>query len=220
MEENQKDVYYDENFTKPIIRMGRFTNLFAILLSLIPAFVLWIVYDAFPGLDNIVSGWFLIFSIYGVFAVVEPISYFPVLGIAGTYMSFLAGNIANVRMPASSVAQEVMKAKPGTKRAELISVQAIAGSIVTSVVVASIAAFGGAALMSIFPPAVLEAFNYVTPSLFGALFVSYFIRRPKIGGFAIILASILLYFFSLPSYLNILIPVFGTVAFAFLTEKE
>lgn len=214
-----KNKNYQESFTKPIIKYGRITNLLAVLFSFVPAAVLYFVYGAFPGLTNILNGWMLIASIYGIYAIVEPISYFPILGLPGTYMSFLAGNIGNMRVPCSAIAQEAVGVKPGTKEAELVSTLGIAGSIITNMVVVTIAAVGGAALMSIFPPIVLEGFRYVSPSIFGAIFAMYASKNYKYGAFALVIVGIMLLVIKvLPPYIMIPVAVFGTVAFGFIVD--
>src|SRR5690606_14908977 len=144
-----KEALYEQHFTKQIIKWGRLTNLIAIPLCFIPAGVMALVFGAMPPVADILKGWVLIASIYGIYAIVEPISYFPVLGLPGTYMSFLAGNIGNMRVPCSAVAQEAVGVEPGSKRAELVSTLGIAGSIITNLIVVTIAAVGGAAIMSV-----------------------------------------------------------------------
>lgn len=217
---SEKKSNYEQSFTRPIIRYGRITNLLGIAFSFFPAAVLYFYFGAFPGLQNILTGWALIASIYGVYAVVEPISYFPILGLPGTYMSFLAGNIGNMRVPCSAIAQEAIGAEPGTKKAEIASTLGIAGSIITNMIVVTIAAIGGAALMSAFPPIVIEAFTYVSPAIFGAIFALYASKNFKYGIFALILVGIMLQGIKvLPTYVMIPVAVFGTVAFAFATYR-
>lgn len=218
--ENQK-LSYEQSFTKPIIKYGRITNLLAVLFSFVPSLVLLLYFNVFPGVENILSGWLLIVSIYGVYAIVEPISYFPILGLPGTYMSFLAGNIGNMRVPCSAIAQEAIGTTPGTKKAELVSTIGIAGSIITNMIVVTIAAVGGAALMNAFPPIVVEAFTYVSPAIFGAIFSLYASKKFSYGAFALILVLIMLLVIKvLPTYVMIPVAVFGTVAFGFVTSDK
>ena len=47
---------------------------------------------------------------------VEPISYFPIVGAAGTYMAFISGNISNLRIPCAMIAQKAAGVEPGTDR--------------------------------------------------------------------------------------------------------
>ena len=214
------DELYEKNFIRPIIRYGRFINLFSIILCFIPSIIVWAVYGTKPSAQDILAGWGLAASIYAVYAVVEPISYFPVLGLPGTYMSFLSGNIGNIRVPVSAVTQEAVGVEPGTKKAEIVSTLGIAGSIVTNLIIVTVAAIGGAALMNVFPKKVLEAFAYVSPAIFGAIFGMYAGKNIKYGGFAFVLAMLLLNTGIIPVYVIIPLCVFGTVTFGFLMHKK
>lgn len=212
---------YDEVFTNQIIKAGKWTLLISIPLSFLPAIYIWSRYDAIPPLRNILTGWFLIVSIYGAWYIVEPISYFPILGTAGTYMSFLSGNIANMRVPCAAVAQDVLEVEPGSKEAELVATLGIAGSIVTNLIIVTIAALAGNKLISYFPPIVVQAFDFVLPAIFGALFVMFSIKYPKYGVFAIALGVLTLGVIKvIPTWGVIPICVFSTIAFAVNSYKK
>lgn len=216
--ENKEREYY-ESFTSKIIKYGRLTNLLAIPLCFIPAGVMALVFGAMPEIGDILKGWVLIASIYAIYAIVEPISYFPVLGLPGTYMSFLAGNIGNMRVPCSAIAQEAVGVETGSKKAELVSTIGIAGSIITNLIIVTIAAIGGAAIMKLLPPIVIESFKYVSTAIFSATFAMYAVKKPILGVFAIIASMILLNFLSfIPVFIMIPAVVFGTVAFGFFLE--
>ena len=120
LDQNNLNTIYEDKFINPIKRSGRFWNLIGVLFSFIPAIYISIRYNAFPGVENILKGWSLIVSIFGVYYIVEPVSYFPVLGLPGTYFAFISGNLGNMRVPAAAIAQETTKVEPGTKKAELI----------------------------------------------------------------------------------------------------
>lgn len=204
---------YEKSFTKPIIRYGSLTNLLAIPLCFIPAIYLWLVKGAFPGWNNILTGWMYVASMFAIYSVVEPICYFPILGLPGTYMSFLSGNIGNMRVPCAVVAQESLRVEPGTKKAELIATLGIAGSIFTNTIMVTIAAIGGAALMSIFPPVVLTAFKYVSSAIFGAMFAMFASKNLKYGAFALVVVMAMLLSKAIPVYIMIPIAVFSTAIF-------
>lgn len=204
---------YEKSFTKSIIRYGSLTNLLAIPLCFIPAIYLWLVKGAFPGWNNILTGWMYVASMFAIYSVVEPICYFPILGLPGTYMSFLSGNIGNMRVPCAVVAQESLGVEPGTKKAELIATLGIAGSIFTNTIMVTIAAIGGAALMSIFPPVVLTAFKYVSSAIFGAMFAMFASKNLKYGAFALVVVMAMLLSKAIPVYIMIPIAVFSTAIF-------
>ena len=204
---------YEKSFTKPIIRYGSLTNLLAIPLCFIPAIYLWLVKGAFPVWNNILTGWMYVASMFAIYSVVEPICYFPILGLPGTYMSFLSGNIGNMRVPCAVVAQESLGVEPGTKKAELIATLGIAGSIFTNTIMVTIAAIGGAALMSVFPPVVLTAFKYVSSAIFGAMFAMFASKNLKYGAFALVVVIAMLLSKAIPVYIMIPIAVFSTAIF-------
>ena len=204
---------YEKSFTKSIIRYGSLTNLLAIPLCFIPAIYLWLVKGAFPGWNNILTGWMYVASMFAIYSVVEPICYFPILGLPGTYMSFLSGNIGNMRVPCAVIAQESLGVEPGTKKAELIATLGIAGSIFTNTIMVTIAAIGGAALMSIFPPVVLTAFKYVSSAIFGAMFAMFASKNLKYGAFALVVVMAMLLSKAIPVYIMIPIAVFSTAIF-------
>ncbi len=219
--EDSKLLSYDEIFTKDIIRLGRLTLLIAVPLSIFPAIYLWIRYNAIPPIGTIFTAWFMIVSIYGVEYFMTPISYFPILGMSGTYMSFLSGNIANVRVPCAIVAQDVVGVEAGTEEGELVATLGISGSIITNLIVTSIAAFAGQGILNILPDNVIVAFDYVLPAIFGALFSLFAVQYPKYGAFAISLAAILVLVVKvLPTWLVVPICSFGTIAFAIYSSKK
>lgn len=212
---------YEELFTKEIIKIGSLTLLIAAPLSLIPGIYIWIRYGAIPPVKTILTAWFMIASIYGVEYVVTPISYFPILGMSGTYMSFLSGNIANVRVPCAIVAQDVIGVKAGTNEGELIATMGIAGSIITNLIVVTIAAFAGNLLIGYFPPIVLDSFDYVLPAIFGALFALFAVQYPKYGAFSAIVAAFLVLVVGvLPTWLVVPLCSFSTIAFAMQSYKK
>lgn len=212
---------FDDVFSKEIIKTGRWTLLLAIPLCFIPAIYLWIRYGAVPEVKTIMTGWFLIASVYGVEYVVTPISYYPILGNAGTYMAFLSGNIANVRVPCAVVAQDVIGVKAGTHEGEVVATLGMAGSIITNAIVVTIAAFAGKTLFNYFPPIIIEALGYVLPAIFGALFALFAVKYPKYGVFSITIAAVLLGIVKvIPTFLLVPMCVFGTIAFAYFSYKR
>lgn len=211
---------YEKDFTQPIISIGRTTQFLAIILSFIPAIWLWWYFGLFPGWSSILNGWILVLSIFGVYAIVEPISYFPTLGLPGTYMSFLSGNISNMRVPASAIAQASLGVEEGTKKAELVSTIGIVGSILVNIVLITIGAVFGSAILQALPEPVVEAFTYVSPAIFGAMFFMFVLRSFTIGIFALIVAFTLGAIGIFPSWLSILVCTFSSIFFGMWLYKR
>lgn len=203
---------YHEVWTKPVIRMGMITMLLACVLSFIPLIYLYMVHGILPPFAQAMTAWVLVASVFGAFYVVEPISYYPILGLAGTYISFLSGNISNLRLPCSAMAQEVVGVEEGTKQAEIIGTMGIIGSVVVNLAGVTLAAFLGTWLIGLFPKFVADAFRQFTaPAIFGAVFGQFAMRQPKLAPFALAIPMTLLYF-KMPIWLVILAAVFGTIA--------
>ena len=113
---------------KNSIRIGTPTNLLAAFTSFIPVIWLCITYNCWPDPKVVLAGWGMVALSFGAFYVVEPISYYAALGLTGTYLSFLSGNIGNMRVPCATMALETTESEPGTLQAEVASTMAICGS--------------------------------------------------------------------------------------------
>lgn len=205
------DRYFNE-FTKPVRKIGKIGLLLAILFGFIPGVYVAIAYDAMPTMAQIIGGWVMIASTEFSWYFVEPISYFPVLGEAGTYMSFLSGNATTIRIPSASVSQEIVDVKPGSHEGEIISSIAIAGSIILSMAIYFLAVVVGNVLFKYFPPMLQEMFNYVIPAIYGGLIMMYLPSKPALAGVALVIAMLLRVTNIIPSFLNMLVTVFLTVA--------
>ena len=211
---------YENIFSRPIIRYGRLTLLLAIPLCSIPAIYLAVRYGAMPSVSTIMTAWFMIASIYGVEYFMTPISYFPILGVSGTYLAFLSGNIANMRVPCAIVAQEAVGVKPATKEGELVATLGMAGSVVINLIVVTLCAIAGNFIISILPPIILTALDYVLPSIFGGLFTIFAVRYPKYAVWGVAVAVLLLGIIKvLPTWSVVVLCSFTTIGFALLTSK-
>ena len=86
------------------IRIGAPTNLLAAATAFIPVLWLCATYDCWPALNTVLTAWGMVALSFGAFYFVEPISYYAALGMSGTYLSFLSGNIGNMRVPVAAMA--------------------------------------------------------------------------------------------------------------------
>ena len=211
---------YENSFSKPIIRYGMMTLLLSIPLCFFPCLYLWLVYGAMPPLSVILMGWFLVASIYGVEYFMTPISYYPILGNAGTYMAFLSGNIANMKVPCAIVAQEAVGVNAGTNAGEIVATLGQVGATITSLVICTVAAIVGSVLLSYLPGVVLTALDFVLPAIFGGLFAIFAVRHPLFGvwglGMAIFLLAVVKV---LPTWLVVITCSFTTIGFALFYTK-
>lgn len=150
-----------------------------------------------PKLGMIGKGLATVALVFYPTAVLEVVTYSPLLGTGGTYLGFVTGNITNLKLPVALSAMENAKVDPNTDEGEVISTISIAvSSIVTTIIIAiSVLAFFPV-LHNITDPssAFAPAFQQVTPALFGALCASYLAKHWKISILPITILVIVLIF--------------------------
>ena len=115
--------------------------------GIIPVQPLWLL----PKLETVLAAWALTALSFGAFYIVEPISYYAALGMSGTYLGFLSGNIGNMRVPCAALALDVTDSKSGTIQAEVVSTMAICGSIITNLIATTGAVLVGSAVVAVLP---------------------------------------------------------------------
>lgn len=150
-----------------------------------------------PKLGMIAKGLATVALVFYPTAVLEVLTYSPLLGTGGTYLGFVTGNITNLKLPVALSAMENAKVEPNTEKGEVISTISIAvSSIVTTIIIAvSVLEFYPVLHNitdkdSVFAP----AFQQVTPALFGALCASYLAKHWKISILPIAVLVVVLLF--------------------------
>ena len=205
---------YDNEYIPYSIKWGRLTSLLGVVASFVPLAVLAIVCDIMPALDAIVAAATIRISACVVYYFVEPISFQPVLGIPGTYMAFLSGNISNLRVPCSSVAQKAAGVEEGTPEGAVLSTIGVAVSIVVNLLILTAGVLLGAQIIAMIPESLVNALVYLVPALYGAMLMQMVLYAPKIAAIAVPLGIITLVISKtglFDSSVAILISVFGSI---------
>jgi len=182
---------------------GRITLLATIIASLSAPFYLSFIMGFHPGWGPIIAGVIGYAGFIGVMWVLEPITYYPVLGIAGTYLAFLSGNIANLCLPCSAAAQEAIGAESGSRKAEIAGVFGIAVACLVNTLVIVLVVLGGSYIIMMLPASVEEAFNFVLPAIFGGVLGQFAFKTPLYGGLGLLIGLAVL-----------LSPIFGLIKIA------
>lgn len=220
MSENNIAKEYSMSFTKPSMRIGAICVALAMVGSFLPNIYLFIAYGVWPDLSHMLSAWGSIAIAFGAFYLVEPVSYFPIFGVTGTYIGILSGNISQIRLPAASTAQDVLGVTPTSEKGEVVGILAICGSIITNIVFLTVAVVAGSALMSMLPESITSAMSsFILPSLFGACFTSMAVKNYKIALYALPIV-IILRLVKAPGYLCIIGAVFGTILITYALYKK
>ena len=183
-----------EAYDSTTSRWGRITMSLGLVFSLAAPLYLVFFTDLAPAQSDLWTGFFAVAAVFGVFWVVEPLTYFPVLGPAAMYQAFMIGNISNKLLPSAIVAQVAIDAKPGTKRGELAAVMAIGGAVVVHIL--SLLVFIGLLgtwLVSVVPKSITDiAELYIFPAIIGGVIVQLvaFVKQHRITVIAVAVAAL------------------------------
>ena len=210
-----------KQWKKSSIVIGSPTNILAALTSFIPVIWLCTTSDCWPPISTVLTAWGMVAASFGAFYFVEPVSYYAALGMTGTYLSFLSGNIGNMRVPCAALALDVTHSTPGTIQAEVVSTMAICGSIITNLIGTTSAVIVGGAVLSVLPEFIVVGLTkYASSAIFGATFGNFAVKYPKVAVFALAIPVILKMTTGLPAAAVIVCTVFGTLLIARVFYKK
>jgi len=220
---NEKELFF-EKFNNGLHRIGRISLILDIIALIAVPFIVAVLYSTSVDANGFVAGILNVGALYIPVAIVEFLVYSPMLGAGGSYISFITGNVTNMKIPCAMNARDIAGTEVGTPENEIISTISTATSaIVTTLVIV----VGVILLVPLQPllenPVVKPAFDYVVPALFGALGLKYFSKSLKIAVIPVALMSLLCIFVpSMISQTGILMIPSGALALAigfFLFKK-
>ncbi|MEZ4626824.1 MAG: hypothetical protein R2912_01530 [Eubacteriales bacterium] len=197
------------SYRDSVHKMGRVWILSALAMLLAVPAAICIYYQAWPPMSGILKGLLSIVPIFWTVGVIEVFTYVPMLGTGGSYLGFVTGNLANLKVPCALNSMDRAGVQAGTEEGEVVSTIAIAtSSIVTTVIIAA----GVLLLSQIAPvlesPVLQPAFENILPALFGALGVVFISKDWKIAiAPLVVMIALFLLVPSLASAVGILVPV-------------
>lgn len=213
MNDQQRQEYFEE-VNRQFHRLGRITVLVGMAALVAFPFFICFLYGTSIDWAGFAKGILNVGIIYYPVAVVEFLVFAPMVGVGGSYLSFLTGNLANLKIPCAVNSRDIAKVDSGTPEGEVVSTISIA----TSALVTMLILFVGVMLIVPLTP-VLEmpvlkpAFDNVVAALFGALGLKYFAKEPKIAVVPLVLLTALCIFVpSMISQTSILIIPAGLLA--------
>ncbi|MDY4079099.1 MAG: hypothetical protein SOY42_10020, partial [Clostridium sp.] len=156
-------------------RWGRVGTFIALVYMIAVPFIVLGYYGCIPSLGQVFNlSTISILMIYIPVGFSEALSYTPILG-SSTYLTFITGNIMNLKLPCAVNAMKIAEKEPNTPEGEAVSCVAVAVSSIMTIVILALAALLSAWISPIFElPAVKTASNYIIPALFGSLTLGLF----------------------------------------------
>lgn len=154
-----------------------------------------VIFGAMPDWNGLIMGLIATAPMYWAVGVVETITYIPMLGAGGAYLSFVTGNISNLKLPCALNALEQANVKASSEEGEVVSTVAIA---ISSIVTTLIIIVGVLLITPLTPvlenPVLTPAFDQMIPALFGGLGVAFVSKNWKLAVFPVTLMLILFIF--------------------------
>lgn len=190
MHEKKEKTYLDS-----VHRDGRIWGIVLGLMLLLFPVAVSLLFGAMPQMDALLKGILATVPMYWAVGIVEIFTYVPMLGAGGTYLSFITGNISNLKLPCAIDAMERAGYKASSEEGEIISTIAIAVSSIVTTLIILVGVIAIVPLTPVLESPVLEpAFNMILPALFGGLAVVFVSKNLKLSIAPIVLMLALFIF--------------------------
>lgn len=175
MEKTKKKNIITDSFQAWSHKWGRIGTLIMLIYMVAIPFVVLSYFDCIPAFGEVINVSTIgILMIYIPVGISEAISYTPILG-ASSYLTFITGNIMNLKLPCAVNAMKLAKKEPNTPEGEAVSSVAVAVSSIMTIIILALAALLSTWISPVFElPAVKTASNYIIPALFGSLTLGLF----------------------------------------------
>lgn len=191
-------------------KYGRIWALVTCGIILAFPFALAIIYGEWPDFGTFLKALGSVAITFWPVGIIEVITYTPMLGVGGTYLGFVTGNLSSLKVPCALDCMEKANVKADSDEGEVISTISIATSSIMTILIILVGVILLTPLQSVLEsPVLAPAFDNVLPALFGGLGVVYMSRYFKI---AVLPMSLMILLFVFVPYLNsgmvgIMIPV-------------
>ena len=176
-------------------RDGRIWNISVMLILFAFPVAVALIFDAGIDLKGFAMGLLATAPMYWAVGAVETVTFVPMLGTGGSYLSFVTGNISNLKLPVALNALEQAGVNIRSDEGEVVATIAIA---VSSIVTTLIIILGVILIVPLTPllnaPVLEPAFAQILPALFGGLGVVFVSKNWKIAVAPVILMLLLFIF--------------------------
>lgn len=183
------------SYIDSVHRDGTIWNLTVMVLLLAFPLTVAAIFGAAPDWNALGMGLLATAPMYWAVGAIETVTFVPMLGAGGSYLSFVTGNISNLKLPCALNALEQNGVSANSEEGEIISTIAIAtSSIVTTLIII----LGVVCIVPLTPileaPVLAPAFEQMLPALFGGLGVAFVSKNWKIAIAPVLLMLVLFIF--------------------------
>ncbi len=182
-------------YLESVHRDGRIWGIALCLVVLLFPVAICLIFGTSPQWSAFFKGALAVMPMYWAVGIVEMFTYIPMLGAGGAYLSFVTGNISNLKLPCAVDAMERANVKANSEEGEIISTISIAVSSIVTTIIIIIGVILIAPLTPVLESEILTpAFEQLLPALFGGLAVVFVSKNAKLSIAPIILMLALFIF--------------------------
>lgn len=180
-----------EAYFKKIHRIGRLLSALAILSMFVPVIGISLVFKIKMEWGPASTAMVQVLMIFGLIGFTEFVSFSPILGAGGSYLTHITGNVTTMKLPCATTAMRVFNVQPGTREADIVTILSVG---ISSIMSTLICALGMVIINILYPvlsnPVLSPGFNNMVPALIGAMSAPYLIKNPRMTSLPLVLMFI------------------------------
>lgn len=170
--ESNKNQKKEKSYIDQIHTVGRWSSVISIITFILNGVIICAYFNIFPEPKKAVISIALAIAIMLITGVTEFFSQLPILGSAATYISYITGNISNMKVPAISALMQVFPAEDGSEEKEVLgTIAACISSLFVIILLTAVVLFSGALTPILEWEPIQPSFTYIMPVLYGILLV-------------------------------------------------
>lgn len=180
---------HTEDYYTSIHRLGRWSTLIAILFMFsVPLLTTWF-YKLKLDYGVILGAAAQLCIVFIPTQLTEVLSFSPVLGSGGTYLSFITGNVMNMKLPAAASGHKLANVEPHSDEGEVVSVLSIGMSSITTTIIIFLGMFLLTPFIKYLENPVLQpGFSNIMPALLGTMLLPHLLKSTRFAIVPLLLA--------------------------------
>lgn len=171
---------HQSDFTNWVHKFGILSSLALLLAMTVFPVVISATYGIWPNFAEIWPGILAVILFMAPWWPGETIGYMSIMGPGALYMSYITGNVTNLKMPATVGTINSLGIEPNTEKCHTMAIIVCGASIITSITIVATGVLIAIPAKPILEAEVLQpAFTYVVPALFGGLVAQTVLKGKK-----------------------------------------
>lgn len=159
-----------EKWNRWVLNFGTGSNLLMLIAILSFPVGTSLVTGVWPDFEQLMPAFLAVVIFILPWAPGETIGFMPVMGPGPLYMSYVTGNITNLKLPATVGTINSLGVEEGSDECHAISLIACGASSITVIVIVALGVLLAVPLKPVLEaPTLKPAFDYAVPAIFGGL---------------------------------------------------